>query len=336
MSALDLLSRLRLPLMCAPMSFASSLALTRACCEAGVVAGWQGGNVRTIEEFELHLQTLDQAKCEAEARGAPFGPHAINLPVAVVRDPELGAAKVDLCEAYCAPLIFSCLGDPSELVKRAHGWGGFVIHDAVSVRHAEKAIEAGVDGLMLTCAGAGGQTGGLTPFAFVPRVRKIYDGLLLVGGGVADGAGMAAALALGADLAVMGTRFIATDESAVVAGHKALIVEADMDDIIVSDRVNGIDGNWIRQSLQQAGLDPDNLPEKRGPRRGGELPAGVRPWRDIWSAGQSAGLVDQVVPVRELVERLAADFERQPMAQGWRERLGARLDRLRPTAEARA
>jgi nitronate monooxygenase len=321
MSAPSLFDDLRLPLLCAPMSFASSLPLTLACCRAGVVAGWQGGNVRTIEEFEACLLALDEGRRRAAGEGKPFAPHAINFPTAITKDPDLGAQKLKLCEAHRAPIIFSSIGDPSELVRRAHGWGGRVIHDAISVRHAEKAIEAGVDGLMLTCAGAGGHTGQLTPFAFIPKVRTMFGGLLLAGGGIASGAGVAGALALGADLAVMGTRFIATWESGAVDGHKRMITTTRMEDIILSDVMNGIPAHWIRQSVAAVGLDPDNMPPKRGPMRGAQMPEGVRPWRDIWSAGHSAGLIDEVMSVAELVDRLAAEFEAVAAPSRWRERL---------------
>jgi len=317
-------SDLRLPLLCAPMSFASSLPLTLACCRAGVVGGWQGGNIRTIEEFAACLAALDEARRKAQGEGRPFAPHAINFPAAIVDDPELGAQKLRLCEEARVPLIFSSVGDPGEIVRRAHGWGGRVIHDAISVRHAEKAIAAGVDGLMLTCAGAGGHTGHLTPFAFVPKVRAMYDGLLLAGGGIANGAGVAGALALGADLAVMGTRFIATRESGAVEGHKQMIVETGMEDIFLSDALNGVPAHWIRQSVASVGFDPDNMPPKRGPRRGAEMPQGVRPWRDIWSAGHSAGLIEEVLSTAELVDRLAAEFEASLAPQDWRARLDAR------------
>ena len=324
MSARSLFADLRLPLLCAPMSFASSLPLTLACCRAGIVGGWQGGNVRTIEEFEAYLTALDEARREAEGAGRPFGPHAINFPAAIVKDPELGAQKLKLCERHRAPIIFSSVGDPSEIVRRAHGWGGRVIHDAISVRHAEKAIGAGVDGLMLTCAGAGGHTGQLTPFAFVPKVRSMYDGLLLAGGGIANGAGIAGALALGADLAVMGTRFIATRESGAVEGHKQMITTTSMEDIILSDVMNGIPAHWIRQSVVAVGLDPENMPPKRGPLRGAEMPQGVRPWRDIWSAGHSAGLIEEVLTAAEVVERLIGEFAATVSPKDWRSRLQAR------------
>jgi nitronate monooxygenase len=322
-----LFAGLRLPLLCAPMSFASSLPLTLACCGAGIVGGWQGGNVRTIEEFETWLATLDEARREAEDAGRPFAPHAINFPAAIVKDPELGAQKLDLCEKMQVPIIFSSVGDPTEIVNRAHGWGGRVIHDAINVRHAEKAIAAGVDGLMLTCAGAGGHTGFLTPFAFVPKVRSMFDGLIVAGGGVANGAGMAAALTLGADLACMGTRFIATQESGAALGHKQMITEAAMEDIMISDVMNGIPAHWMRQSLTRVGLDPDNLPAKRGPLRGAQMPEGVRPWRDIWSAGHSAGLISDTPTTQELVDRLAVEFEAAADPRDWRARLESRTAR---------
>jgi nitronate monooxygenase len=190
-----LLDGLRLPLLCAPMSFASSLPLTLACCGAGIIGGWQGGNVRTIEEFESYLVSLGEARKRAQGEGRPFGPDAVNLPAAIVRDPQLGAQKLKLCETFASPIVISSVGDPTEVVRRAHGWGGRVIHDAINVRFAEKAIGAGVDGLLLTCAGAGGHTGFLSPFAFIPKVRAMFDGLIIAGGGIANGAGIAAALA---------------------------------------------------------------------------------------------------------------------------------------------
>ncbi|MET0182338.1 MAG: nitronate monooxygenase [Caulobacterales bacterium] len=325
MTAATLFSGLRLPLLCAPMSFASSLPMALACCTSGVIGGWQGGNVKTIEEFELYLTTLADAEKTANAEGKPWAPHAINIPSAIMRDPELGKQKIDLCEKMRVPLLFSSIGDPGPLVKRAHDWGGVVIHDVTTVKHAEKAIAAGVDGLMVTCAGAGGHSGLLTPMAFVPKVRSMFEGIILMGGGVANGAGIAGALALGADLAVMGTRFIATNESGAVDGHKRMIAEAGMQDIMMSDVVNGLDANWIRQSIEKIGWDPAHLPEKRGPMRGAEMPEGVRPWRDIWSAGHSAGLIDDVLPVATLIDRLIGEFEQTDVRRDWRDRLAKRL-----------
>jgi len=299
-------ANLTLPLMCAPMSFASSVDLAVACRKAGVVAGWQGGTVTPLDEFGRYIEVLD---------GSAGAPPIVNLPSRIAGEPD-GPAKLDLLAAHRAPLVLSSVGDPTLLVERVHGWGGRVIQDVTTMRHAEKAIGAGVDGLMLTCAGAGGHTGFLTPFAFVPAVRRIWPGLLIVGGGVADAHGIAAVLALGGDLACMGTRFIATPESGVVQGHRDMIAGAGIDRIMISAAMNGVPANWIRDSIEQAGLDPATLPTTRTP-----MPAGIRPWRDIYSAGQSVGLIEQSEPVAALVERLAAEFAALVPGDAWRIRL---------------
>ena len=317
----SLLANLRLPLMCAPMSIASSVPLALACCRAGIIGGWQGGTLTPLEEFKQYLSSLDELRRQAEGEGLQFGPPIVNFPARIASEPDVGEEKMRLCEKYRPPLVLSSIGDPTELVKRAHGWGARVIHDVVNVKHAEKAIAAGVDGLMLTCAGAGGHTGFLTPFAFVPKVRSMYDGLLVAAGGIASGAGVAGALALGADIAAMGTRFIATPESGVVEGHRRMIAEVEIDDIVISDAMNGVAANWMRQSIAMVGLDPANMPPKRGPRAGAEMPDGVRPWRDIWSAGQSVGLIDSVEPVQAVVDRIAVEFEAAAVRPNWRTRL---------------
>jgi nitronate monooxygenase len=299
-------ANLALPLMCAPMSFASSVPLATACCRAGVVGGWQGGTITPFEQFEDYLKAL------ADAGGAP---PIVNMPARWGSDPA-GADRLALLERYRVPLVLSSLGDPSALVERVHGWGGRVVHDVTTMKHAEKAIAAGADGLMLTCAGAGGHTGFLTPMAFVPAVRRMFDGLLIVAGGIADAHGIAAALALGGDIACMGTRFIATPESGVVGGHRDMIPAVGADDIIASAAMNGVPAHWMRQSIEAVGLDPRTLPDVRSP-----MPEGVKPWRDIWSAGQSVGLIDAVEPVAALVARLRREFEALPVGPDWRGRL---------------
>lgn len=303
--------KLALPLICAPMSYASSVDLAVACSKAGVVAGWQGGTVTPPEEFARYLSEL------ARFDGAPA---IVNLPVRIASEAD-GEAKLALLERYRVPLVLSSIGNPAALVERVHGWGGRVIQDVTTLRHAEKSIEAGVDGLMLTCAGAGGHTGFITPFAFVPAVRRIWDGLLIVAGGIADVHGIAAVLALGGDLACMGTRFIATPESGVVQAHREMITSARIDRIVVSAAMNGVPANWIRDSIEQAGIDPDSLPAYRVP-----MPAGVRPWRDLFSAGQSIGLITEIEPVAELAARLSAEFAALVPGPAWRERL-AEIDR---------
>jgi nitronate monooxygenase len=297
---------LRLPLMCAPMSVASSVPLAVACCKAGVIGGWQGGTYTRDDEFESYLKALD---------GIQGAPPIVNIPARWGSDPKW-QARLDMLGHYRAPLVLSSLGDPSALVARVHAWGGRVIQDVTTMKHAEKAIAAGVDGLMLTCAGAGGHTGFLTPMAFVPAVRRIWSGLLIVAGGIADVHGIAGALALGGDIAAMGTRFIATRESGVVEGHRTMIPTEGMDDIIASAAMNGMPAHWMKSSLEQVGLDPKTLPDVITP-----MPEGVMPWRDIWSAGQSVGLIDRVEPVAALVDRLAAEFETLVAVPDWRARL---------------
>jgi nitronate monooxygenase len=303
-----MLDGLRLPLMCAPMSIASSVPLAVACCEAGVIGGWQGGTYTPDAEFEAYLKALNGI------RGAP---PIVNIPARWGSDPKW-QARIDMLADFRAPFILSSLGDPSALVTRVHQWGGRVIQDVTTMKHAEKAIAAGVDGLMLTCAGAGGHTGFLTPLAFVPAVRRIWNGLLIVAGGIADVHGMAGALALGGDIAAMGTRFIATPESGVV-GHRSMIPGESMDNIIASAAMNGVPAHWMKSSLEAVGLDPKTLPDTITP-----MPEGVMAWRDIWSAGQSVGLIDVVEPVADLVDRLATEFEQLPSVSDWRARL-ARL-----------
>jgi nitronate monooxygenase len=301
-----MLANLSLPLMCAPMSFASSVPLATACCRAGIIGGWQGGGATSDENFQAYLKALDSIE---------GGPPIVNLPARWAKDPA-AADRISMLERARVPLVLSSVGDPSALVERVHGWGGRVVHDVTTMKHAEKAIAAGVDGLMLTCAGAGGHTGFLTPMAFVPAVRKIFGGMLIVAGGIADVHGIAAALALGGDIACMGTRFIATPESGVVEGHRSMIPSVGADDIVASAAMNGVPAHWMRQSLEAVGLDPEILPDVRSP-----MPEGVKPWRDIWSAGQSVGLIDSVESVADLVSRLTREFEALPAIPDWRERI---------------
>ena len=292
--------------MCAPKSFASSVPLAVACCKAGVIGGWQGGTYTPDDEFEAYLKALD---------GIGGAPPIVNIPARWGSDPKW-QTRLDMLGDHHAPLLLSSLGDPSALVARVHQWGGRVIQDVTTMKHAEKAIAAGVDGLMLTCAGAGGHTGFLTPLAFVPAVRRIWSGLLIVAGGIADVNGIAGALALGGDIAGMGTRFIATPESGVVEGHRLMIPAEGMDNIISSAAMNGVPAHWMRSSVEAVGLDPKTLPNVRS-----DMPEGVMPWRDIWSAGQSVGLIDRVELVADLVERLAMEFEALPVVPDWRGRL---------------
>ncbi|HQA34893.1 MAG TPA: nitronate monooxygenase family protein, partial [Casimicrobium huifangae] len=214
---------------------------------------------------------------------------------------------MQLCEKYKSPMLITSLRAPGDVVKQAHAWGGVVFHDVISIRHAEKALEAGVDGLILVCAGAGGHAGMLSPFALVREVRRFYDGPIALSGAIAHGASILAAQALGADFAYMGTRFIATEEARAVEGYKQMIVESTAQDIVYSSLFTGIHGNYLKDSVRRAGLDPDNLPsaDKTAMNFG---QGAVKAWKDIWGSGQGVGQMDDAPATAVLVERLMAEY----------------------------
>lgn len=221
------------------------------------------------------------------------------------------------------PRILTNLGDPRAEVEAAHEWGGIVFHDVTTLRFAEKAIAAGVDGLMLVSGGAGGHAGTLNPFAFLPQVRRIFDGTIMLAGGIADGAGIAAALTLGADLVAMGTRFIAARESGALEGHKQMLVASKSEDVLFTDAIAGMPASFLKPSTIAAGLDPANLPPPLALHRP-NLPEGVKAWKHVWS-GHSTGLIDDVPTVAEIVARMGEEFARARYPGDWR----AALERSR-------
>ncbi|MET0702048.1 MAG: nitronate monooxygenase, partial [Mycobacterium sp.] len=217
----ELLDRLRLPLMAAPMSIASTPDLVAACCAAGIVGCFPTHNAWAADGLDTWLHRLADAQRDGRApTGVHHAPFAVNINVSSAKPADLLNQELDLCRRHGVEIVTTNVGHPGSVVERVHDWGGLVIHDCVSVAQAERAVEAGVDGLMLVCAGAGGLGGQLSPMAFVPRVRSFFDGLIQLAGGVCTGGGIRAALALGADMACAGTRFIATEESGVVTEHK--------------------------------------------------------------------------------------------------------------------
>jgi nitronate monooxygenase len=217
---------------------------------------------------------------------------------------------VAICVKHRVPIMITSLRPPAEVVQAAHAYGGIVLHDVISLRHAEKAAEQGVDGLVLVCAGAGGHAGMLSPFALVSEVRRFFTGTIALSGAIATGKGILAAQALGADLAYLGTRFIATREANAQAEYKAMIAAATAADIVYTNLFTGVHGNYLKPSIAAAGLDPDNLPvadkSKMNFGSGGGMKQ--KAWRDIWGSGQGVGSIDDVPPVAELVERLAAEY----------------------------
>lgn len=318
---------LRLPVLQAPMFRVSSARLAGACAAAGLIGAFQLANPESPEELERWLAELALLERERRARGLGFAPFCVNVNANALERTGY-RERVAACEAARVPFVLSSIGDPTALAARVHAFGGRVIHDVTTLRFAEKAIAAGVDGLMLTCAGSGGHTGALSPFAFLPQVRRMFDGLIVLAGGFAEASAIRGALALGADLVCMGTRFIATRESEAPDAYKQMLVGAKTSDVIESDAIAGLTANWLRPSIVANGLDPDALPAPKGLHRP-DLPEGVSAWRTVWSAGHSVGLIEDVPPVAELAERFERDLA-GALAPGWQARVAARLGLDRP------
>ena len=311
--ALPFLAGLQLPLIAAPMLRISGIELVSAACRAGIVGAFPTPNARTLDELESWLQRLDRERDAALEAGRPFGPYCPNL--IMRRDPVQLRAAVERFAAHRTQVVITSVGSPAALMPQLKDAGIAVLADVASVRHAEKALRAGVDGLVLLSAGAGGKTGWANPFAFVRAVRAFYDGPIVLAGGLSDGASLWAARTLGCTLGYMGTRFIATQESLAAPGYRQMVVDSSMDDIVLTRALTGLPASWLRGSLEAAGLDPTQLPEHLSPEqareRFGADASGPQParWADIWSAGHSCSVVDDVPHVAELVARLRTEYE---------------------------
>lgn len=295
----SLFERLRVPVFQAPMFLQSGPRMVIAACRAGIVGSFPSVNARSLEDLERWMMEISGA---VEAQHAPW---AVNL--MMHRSNTRRLEDLALAVKFRAPIVITALGSPREVVEAVHGYGGVVLADVIDTRLAAKAIAAGVDGLVLVAAGAGGHTGQLSGFAFVEEVRSHYDGLLVLGGGISSGRAVRAAEVLGANFAYLGTRFIASEESMADAAYKQMLVDASGADIVCSDALTGVKANWLRGSLERAGYDPDNMPAA------GDIDviaaAGdARRWRDVWSAGQGAGAIEEVLPIATIVDRLVADY----------------------------
>jgi nitronate monooxygenase len=249
-------------------------------------------------------------RAEAQNPAVEVAPFAVNQIIHPSNDRL--RHDLELCAAFKAPIVITSLSAPGAIAPHVHAWGGLVFHDVISVRHAKKAIDAGVDGLILVCAGAGGHAGALSPFAFVEEVRQFWQGPLALAGAISTGRGVLAARALGADFAYVGTRFIATIEAGADPRHKQMIVESDAEGIVYSPYFTGVSGNYLRQSIIAVGLDPDRLPERdKSAMSFEEAKAAekIRAWRDIWGAGQGVGAVKDIRPAAEVIFRLRKEFQ---------------------------
>lgn len=305
----DIRRRLTLPAICAPMFLVTGPDLVREACKAGVIGGLPRGNTRTIEEFEAWLAAIrgDLDSWQARHPQARVAPIAVNLNTRMPAD-EL-KAHLEVCGRYGVEIIISAAGEPSALTAQVHDWGGKVWHDVTSLRFAEKAIAAGVDGLTCIGAGGGGHSGTISHLALIPQVRSIFDGTIVLAGAVSTGAVIRAAEILGADLAYLGTRFIATQESDADPAYKDLLLSQTSADLLYTNKIAGVAANWMAESIRQNGLDPKDLPEPLGQgMRHDHLPEDVRPWKTLWSAGQGIDLIHDVPTVADLVRRLRAEY----------------------------
>lgn len=303
------LQHLTIPVIASPMFIASGPALVAAQCKAGIVGSFPALNARPAELLDTWLTDL---KTELDAYKAA-NPDAIVGPIAVNQivhqSNDRLAHDVEVCVRHQVPIIISSLrAPPKEMLDAIHSYGGIVLHDVISVRHAQKALEAGVDGLILVAAGAGGHAGALSPFALVGEIRKFFKGPIALSGAIATGDAVLAALAMGADFAYIGSRWLATKESNVSDAYREAIVDSSAADVVYTNLFTGVHGNYLKKSIVNAGLDPDALPESDKSKM--SFGSGsAKAWRDIWGAGQGVGLMDDVPTVAEMVARLKAEFD---------------------------
>uniref|UniRef100_Q47FS8 2-nitropropane dioxygenase, NPD n=1 Tax=Dechloromonas aromatica (strain RCB) TaxID=159087 RepID=Q47FS8_DECAR len=293
---------LSLPVLCAPMFIISNPDLVIAQCKSGVIGSFPALNARPKELLDEWLTRI-KTELATDPKAAPFAVNQIIHP-----SNERLEHDMALCVQHEVPLIITSLSAPTAIVPHVHAYGGKVFHDVISVRHAEKALEAGVDGLILVCAGAGGHAGTLSPFALVGEIRKFYDGPIALSGSITNGQAILSAQAMGADFAYIGTRFIATHEAHAVDAYKQAIVDSAAKDVVYTPYFTGVHGNYLSKSIVAAGLDPANLPErdKTVMNFGGATAA--KAWKDIWGAGQGVGTIDDVMPTAELVARLQQEY----------------------------
>lgn len=303
--AQELKKQLRLPLIVAPMFLISGVQLVVEACKSGVVGTFPALNGRSSADFETMLQEitsqLKQYEADTGIRPAPYGVNLI-----VHRTNPRVTDDLKLCVKYRVPVVITSLGAVKEVVDAVHGYGGLVFHDVVKKRHAEKAAAAGVDGIIAVAAGAGGHAGTASPFALVREIRGVYDGAILLAGGLYSGQDIRAAELMGADFAYMGTRFIATHESMAVPAYKQALIDSGIDDIIYTDAVSGVSANFILQTIERAGIDLDTSGEEDF----SKLDSGqAKAWKDIWSAGHGTTGIDRITHVKDCIAQLHKEYQ---------------------------
>ena len=303
--------RLRLPVIASPLFIISGPDLVIAQCKAGVVGSFPSLNARPISQLDEWLARITEELADWDRKN----PDRLSAPFAVNQIVHKTNNRLDedvaLCKKYNVPLVITSLGANVDMNTEIHSWGGVILHDVINDKFARKAIEKGADGLIPVAAGAGGHAGGLSPFALMQELRQWFDGPIALSGSIACGRSILAAQAMGADLAYMGSAFIATKEANAVQGYKDMIVESSGEDIVYSNLFTGVHGNYLRPSIERAGLDPENLPQadpsKMNFGSGGNTEA--KAWKDIWGCGQGIGVLNDIPSTADFVDRLAAEYE---------------------------
>lgn len=303
-------NNLSIPVIGSPLFLVSGPELVIAQCKAGIIGSFPALNARpqhVLEEWIIRIKT-ELAEYQEQNPDAKVAPFAVNQICHGSNDRLM--EDMATCVKQEVPIIITSLRPPAELVEAAHGYGGLVYHDVINVRHAKKAAEQGVDGLILVCAGAGGHAGALSPFALLREVKQWFDGTIILSGSIGDGYSVASSLALGADFAYMGTRFIATKEANADPEYKKMLEESVADDIVYSSLFTGVHGNYLKPSIKNAGMDPDNLPDadKSSMNFGSGGNTKSKAWKDIWGSGQGIGLIEDSPSVEELVGRIKDEF----------------------------
>jgi len=303
-------SNLSIPVIGSPLFLVSGPELVIAQCKAGIIGSFPALNARpqhVLEEWIIRIKT-ELAEYQEQNPDKKVAPFAVNQICHGSNDRLMD--DMTTCVKHEVPIIITSLRPPAELVEAAHSYGGLVYHDVINVRHAKKAAEQGVDGLILVCAGAGGHAGALSPFALLREVKEWFDGTVILSGSIGDGYSVASSLALGADFAYMGTRFIATKEANADQGYKQMLIDSAADDIVYSSLFTGVSGNYLKPSIKNAGLDPDNLPDadKSTMNFGSGGNTDAKAWKDIWGSGQGIGGIKDDPSVEDLVTRLIEEY----------------------------
>lgn len=301
-------TQLELPVMTAPMFLVSSPELVIEACKAGIIGSFPLANARTTEDLDVWMSKITEElkKIRTEEPNRRIGPWAVN--VVVHRTNKRLEEDYHFIKTYQPPIVITSLGNPQEVVRIVHEYGGLVFSDVINLVHAKKAIDGGTDGLILVCNGAGGHAGTFNPFAFIAAVKEFWDGIIILSGSISNGRDIVAAQILGADLVYMGTRFIATNESLANSDYREMLIQSTLEDLIYTDAISGVYANYLIPSIQSAGFDPEKLKKKESFDWSEHDGNKAKAWKDIWSAGQGVSVIKQIESVAEVIETLKREY----------------------------